>query len=257
MVGEGPRLRLRLSPVALDAEAPSPARSTSPASSTGRWTGSRYVELELETGRPLDGRRDVDAARCVLRLVPRQGAQAEQAKTRVANGRVVGTIKASHTDDAGGRRLRRGRSRSTRRSRREGGATAAAGGRRRGRDRRTRPASKAMAGKTEAAIAVVVLHARRRMARPSRHLDVLRAATAFWDHVRTAPSRRSTTRPRRSRADARRARGEALTVATEARATRAARASRRASRIGRGGSSSGGRSVTWGFASAQSEQIYN
>jgi hypothetical protein len=100
MVGEGPRLRLRLSPIALDQ--PRLAGALDVAGELDlQMEGQPYVELELE----MDGRwtgggmvtiRDAFCGWC------HQGAQAEKAHTRVANGRVVGTIKASHTDDAEG-----------------------------------------------------------------------------------------------------------------------------------------------------------
>lgn len=100
MVGEGPRLRLRLSPIALDQKRLGDALDVA-GELDRQMEGHGYVELELE----LDGRwtgggmvtiRDVFCGWC------HQGAQAEKAKTRVASGRVVGTIKASHTDDADG-----------------------------------------------------------------------------------------------------------------------------------------------------------
>lgn len=100
MVGEGPRLRLRLSPIALDQAALAGALDVA-GELDRQMEGHGYVELELET----DGRwtgggmvtiRDAFCGWC------HNGAQAEKAKTRVANGRVVGTIKASHRDDSDG-----------------------------------------------------------------------------------------------------------------------------------------------------------
>ncbi|MET0552262.1 MAG: hypothetical protein ABW221_04440 [Vicinamibacteria bacterium] len=100
MVGEGPRLRLRLSPVALDQKRLAGALDVA-GELDRQMEGQGYVELELE----LDGRwtgggmvtlRDAFCGWC------HQGSQAEKAKTRVAGGRVVGTIKASHTDEAEG-----------------------------------------------------------------------------------------------------------------------------------------------------------
>lgn len=100
MVGQGPRLRLRLSPIALDQKRLAGALDVA-GELDRQMEGHGYVELELE----LDGRwtgggmvtiRDAFCGWC------HNGAQAEKARTRVANGRVVGTIKASHTDDAEG-----------------------------------------------------------------------------------------------------------------------------------------------------------
>lgn len=100
MVGEGPRLRLRLSPIALDQ--PRLVAALDVAGELDRqMEGQPYVELELEmdggwTGGGMSTIRDAFCGWC------HHGAQAEKAKTRVANGRVTGTIKASHTDDTEG-----------------------------------------------------------------------------------------------------------------------------------------------------------
>ena len=100
MVGEGPRLRLRLSPVALDQKRLAGALDV-PGELDRQMEGQSYVELELET----DGRwtgggmstiRDAFCGWCHV------GSQAEKARTRVVNGRVTGTIKASATDDPEG-----------------------------------------------------------------------------------------------------------------------------------------------------------
>jgi hypothetical protein len=100
MVGEGPRLRLRLSPIALDQ-----ARLAGALDVAGeldrQMEGQSYVELELEmdgrwTGGGLSTIRDAFCGWCHV------GAQAGQAKTRAASGRVTGTIKASHRDDPEG-----------------------------------------------------------------------------------------------------------------------------------------------------------
>jgi hypothetical protein len=100
MVGEGPRLRLRLSPVPLDQKRL--AASLDVAGELDRqMEGQSYVELELET----DGRwtgggmstiRDAFCGWCHV------GSQAAKAQTRVTNGRVTGTIKASASDEADG-----------------------------------------------------------------------------------------------------------------------------------------------------------
>jgi hypothetical protein len=100
MVGEGPRLRLRLSPVALDQKRLAGALDVA-GELDRQMEGNGYVELELEldgrwTGGGMSTLRDAFCGWC------HYGAQAEKATTRVANGRVVGTIKASHTDDADG-----------------------------------------------------------------------------------------------------------------------------------------------------------
>lgn len=100
MVGEGPRLRLRLSPVPLDQKRLAGALDVA-GELDRQMEGHGYVELELEldgrwTGGGMSTLREAFCGWC------HQGAQAEKAKTRVANGRVVGTIKASHTDDAEG-----------------------------------------------------------------------------------------------------------------------------------------------------------
>lgn len=100
MVGEGPRLRLRLSPIPLDAKRLAGALDVA-GELDRQMEGHDYVELELETdgrwtGGGMSTLRDAFCGWCHL------GAQAEKAKTRLANGRVVGTIKASHTDDADG-----------------------------------------------------------------------------------------------------------------------------------------------------------
>jgi hypothetical protein len=100
MVGEGPRLRLRLSPVALDQKRLAGALDVA-GELDRQMEGHGYVELELETdgrwtGGGMSTLRDAFCGWC------HHGAQAEKAKTRVAGGRVVGTIKASHTDDADG-----------------------------------------------------------------------------------------------------------------------------------------------------------
>ena len=114
MVGEGPRLRLRLSPVALD-QKPSPAALDVAGELDRQMEGNGYVELELEldgrwTGGGMSTLRDAFCGWC------QSAAQAEKARTRVANGRVTGTIKASHTDDPKATATTR-TSRSTRRSR--------------------------------------------------------------------------------------------------------------------------------------------
>jgi hypothetical protein len=100
MVGEGPRLRLRLSPIALDQ--PRLAGALDVAGELDRqMEGQSYVELELEmdgrwTGGGLSTIRDAFCGWCHV------GSQAGQAKTRAASGRVTGTIKASHADDPEG-----------------------------------------------------------------------------------------------------------------------------------------------------------
>jgi hypothetical protein len=100
MVGDGPRLRLRLSPIALDQKRLAAALDVA-GELDRQMEGAGYVELELEldgrwTGGGMSTLRDAFCGWC------HYGAQAEKAKTRVANGRLVGTIKASHTDDADG-----------------------------------------------------------------------------------------------------------------------------------------------------------
>jgi hypothetical protein len=100
MVGEGPRLRLRLSPIALDQKRLAGALDVA-GELDRQMEGNGYVELELEldgrwTGGGMSTLRDAFCGWC------HYGAQAEKARTRVANGRVVGTIEASHTDDADG-----------------------------------------------------------------------------------------------------------------------------------------------------------
>jgi hypothetical protein len=100
MVGEGPRLRLRLSPVALDHKRLAAALDVA-GELDRQMEGTGYVELELEldgrwTGGGMSTLRDAFCGWCHV------GMQAEKAKTRVANGRVTGTIQASHTDDPEG-----------------------------------------------------------------------------------------------------------------------------------------------------------
>ncbi len=100
MVGEGPRLRLRLSPVALDQKRLALALDVS-GELDRQMEGHPYVELELET----DGRwtgggmstiRDAFCGWC------HDGSQAAKARTQVAGGRLTGVVKASHTDDPKG-----------------------------------------------------------------------------------------------------------------------------------------------------------
>ena len=249
MVGEGPRLRLRLSPIALDQKRL--AETLDAASELDRqMEGQPYVELELETdgrwtGGGMSTLRDAFCGWCHV------GMQAEKAKTRVANGRVTGTIQASHTDDPEGDGYDAALTLDAP-IEAEGGTTPlAAGGGEAGKAYQACLA--AMAGKTEEAI-VASCFTRDDAWLVKQNLDYY-SGTDFWDHVRTAQSsldfQRATIAGGRQKGDQ-----AELTVALK--------------RVRAGGQGepesvenwkgrvflrrSGG---TWGFASAQLEQIYN